>query len=239
MELQPGLIVDQFRITGRLGQGGMADVYAAEDLKLPRRVALKGLPGVIARDKDAVARFHREVKAAASLDHNGIVQIIQVGQIKELELPYFAMRLLSGGDLTSRIAKGIAVARALMIVGELAGAFAHAHARGFVHRDVKPANILFNEQDYPVPEGGKPPNQPTARLPLKLGWQRASRNCTRLLLPLENGAWSLLSRRSASLPLHWFFVRGPWVNPRTFRPHLRPFPNAENRRAGASRESTR
>src|SRR5690606_21976390 len=138
----------KYRILRMLGRGGMADVYEAEDAMLGRRVALKVLPPEFGRDENAVARFQKEVRAAAVLNHAGIVTVYDVAQ--EQGLHYYAMRLLGGGDLRSRIDQGLTAQQALGVLHHLAGAFAHAHAAGFVHRDVKPENILFDEQGRAV-----------------------------------------------------------------------------------------
>jgi serine/threonine protein kinase len=126
----------------------MADVYEAEDQKLGRRVALKVLPPEFGRNPHLVMRFEKEVRAAAALNHHGIVTVFEVGHDKGVH--YFSMRLLTGGDLRSRIDLGLTQLEALAILREVSDAFGHAHARGFVHRDVKPENIIFDEDGYPV-----------------------------------------------------------------------------------------
>ena len=151
-EVQPmlaaGTQLGKYRIVRLLGRGGMADVYEAEDAMLGRRVALKVLPPEFGRDDKAVTRFQKEVRAAAVLNHAGIVTVYDVAQ--EQGLHYYAMRLLAGGDLRERIEHGLTPEQALGVLHQLAGAFAHAHAAGFVHRDVKPENILFDEQGRAV-----------------------------------------------------------------------------------------
>lgn len=150
MTLNAGTRIDHYRIVRRLGSGGMADVYEVDEADPPRRVALKVLPERHGSNPDTVDRFRREARAAASLNHRGIVQIFSVGHDKESGLHYYSMRLLGGGDLVSRIEHGITVGTGLRILRELAAAFGHAHERGLIHRDVKPANVLFDEQDHPV-----------------------------------------------------------------------------------------
>jgi serine/threonine protein kinase len=142
--LTAGTALGKYKILRLLGTGGMADVYEAEDQQLGRRVALKVLPPEFARDPKAVARFEKEVRAAASLNHASIVTIFEVDHAENLH--FCAMRLLTGGDLRARIDKGLSQAQALEIMREITGAFVHAHNSGFVHRDVKPENILFDEQ---------------------------------------------------------------------------------------------
>lgn len=142
--LAPDTILGKYKVLRLLGNGGMADVYEAEDQQLGRRVAIKVLPAEFARDPKAVLRFEKEVRAAASLNHANIVTIFEVDHARGLH--FCAMRLLTGGDLRARIDKGLNPAQALEITREIASAFAHAHGVGFVHRDVKPENILFDEQ---------------------------------------------------------------------------------------------
>jgi tRNA A-37 threonylcarbamoyl transferase component Bud32 len=146
--LSPDTKFSQYRIVRRLGSGATADVYEAIDERLGRRVALKVLPSEFGRNPSMVERFETEVRAAASLNHHGIVSVFEVGHDQGLH--FFAMRLLIGGNLRQRIDKGLTQAEALTIVREVAGAFGHAHARGLVHRDIKPENIIFDEQGYPV-----------------------------------------------------------------------------------------
>ncbi|MEQ1440464.1 serine/threonine-protein kinase [Fontimonas sp. SYSU GA230001] len=146
--LTAGTSFSHYRIIRPLGSGGMADVYEAEDAKLGRRVALKILPPELGRQPEFVRRFQKEVRAAASLNHPGIVTVFEVGESEGL--PFYAMQLLGGGDLCSRIKRGVRPAEALAIAREIAEAFDHAHSRGFVHRDVKPANVMFDERGHAV-----------------------------------------------------------------------------------------
>jgi serine/threonine protein kinase len=146
--LEPGFVIGHYRITRSLGSGGMADVYEAHDENLERIVALKILPIEYCRNPQLVQRFQKEVRAAAKLNHRNIVTVFEVGQHENYH--FFSMRLLTGGDLRSRIEQGLTPIESLAILREVADAFAHAHARGFVHRDVKPENIMFDEQGFPV-----------------------------------------------------------------------------------------
>ena len=146
--LPDGHELGHYRILGRLGSGGMADVYRAEDLKLGREVALKVLPPEFGRNENAVSRFQSEVRSSASLNHRNIVTVFEVGEHDGLH--YYAMRLLSGGDLRHRINAGMRPDEALWVLREIADAFVQAHGRGFVHRDVTPGNIMFDEQGHPV-----------------------------------------------------------------------------------------
>ncbi|HUR42422.1 MAG TPA: protein kinase [Verrucomicrobiae bacterium] len=146
--LEPGFHLGHYRITRSLGSGGMADVYEAHDENLDRIVALKILPMEYSRNQQLVQRFQKEVRAAAKLNHRNIVTVFEVGQQDSWH--FFSMRLLTGGDLRARIEAGLTPIEGLAILREVADAFAHAHARGFVHRDVKPENIMFDEQGFPV-----------------------------------------------------------------------------------------
>lgn len=145
---QPGQILGNFRIVRLLGTGGFAEVYEAEDPLLGRKVAVKVLLPEFARTGDVMARFQREVRAAAGLDHPGIVQIYAVGESEGVN--FYAMRLLTGGDLRKRIAEGLRPRRALEILDRLVSALEHAHEQDIVHRDIKPENILFGDDDQPV-----------------------------------------------------------------------------------------
>jgi tRNA A-37 threonylcarbamoyl transferase component Bud32 len=146
--LAAGTLLGKYKVLRLLGRGGMADVYEAEDLVLGRHVALKVLPPEFGRDDNAVARFEKEVRAAASLNHAGIVTVYDVARAEGVH--FYAMRLLGGGDLRSRIDQGLSDVQALSVLHDITEAFVHAHAAGFVHRDVKPENILFDEQGHAV-----------------------------------------------------------------------------------------
>lgn len=131
-----------YRILELLGRGGVGLVYLAEDLSLPRRVALKILRAEYAQDPQFRERFERESRLAASLDHLNIVPIFRAGEAEGVL--YIAMRYVEGTDLRSLIhAEGrLEADRALAILGQVGSALDAAHARGLCHRDVKPANIL-------------------------------------------------------------------------------------------------
>jgi eukaryotic-like serine/threonine-protein kinase len=130
-----------YRVVRQLGRGGMGAVYLAEDVRLRRLVALKVLAPGWAADPSAKDRFLREARAAAAVRHDHVVTIYEVGQ--EADTPFIAMELLRGATLDSYLAaKGPPEpGQALRIGREVAEGLAAAHAKGLVHRDVKPANV--------------------------------------------------------------------------------------------------
>ncbi|HLG08912.1 MAG TPA: protein kinase [Gaiellaceae bacterium] len=132
-----------YRIESLLGWGGMSVVYLAEDLRLKRRVALKLLAASLAEDESFRGRFLRESELAASIDHPNIVPIYEAGTTEDLL--FIAMRYVEGRDLKERLQRGrLDPADAIGILAQVASALDAAHARGLVHRDVKPSNVLLD-----------------------------------------------------------------------------------------------
>src|SRR5688572_6373012 len=138
--LTPGVRLGDFEITGTLGAGGMGEVYRARDIRLGRDVAIKLLPSLLAADPDRRARFERESRLLAALNHPHIAAIHSVEEIDGR--PALILELVEGPTLADRLATGpIPIAEALQIARQLADALEAAHARGVVHRDLKPSNV--------------------------------------------------------------------------------------------------
>ncbi|MCD6392735.1 MAG: serine/threonine protein kinase [Planctomycetes bacterium] len=135
-----------YRVMGKLGSGAMAVVYKAKQLSLDRTVAIKVLPRRFTEKSDYVKRFYKEGRIAAKLNHNNIVQAIDVGEAGGLY--YFVMEYVEGKTLYDDLSKGkiFDEAEALEIVIQLARALAHAHSLGMIHRDVKPKNVMINKE---------------------------------------------------------------------------------------------
>jgi serine/threonine-protein kinase len=139
------ILGSRYQLGEMIGTGGMADVYIAQDQRLSREVAVKILRSDLAKDPTFVSRFRKEAKAAAGLNHPGIVAVYDSG---EEPAPYIVMELVSGHTLRQLIHDGerLPLDRALEIGAGILAALEYSHQRGIVHRDIKPANVMITDK---------------------------------------------------------------------------------------------
>lgn len=143
-----GLVGDgRYRLTHRLGRGGMAEVFAAEDVRLGRTVAVKLLRADLAEDPVSKARFTREAQSVAGLNHHAVVAVYDSGEdvVGSRTVPYIVMELVEGRTIRDLLlnAEAPPPEQALIIVSGVLEALAYSHQHGIVHRDIKPANVII------------------------------------------------------------------------------------------------
>jgi serine/threonine-protein kinase len=154
MPITPGQRLGGFEVTGKLGEGGMGEVYRATDPALKREVAIKVLPATFASDPERLARFEREAQVLAQLSHPNIAAIFGLHDSDGLR--FLAMEMVPGETLEERIGRGpVPTDEAIDIAKKIADGLEYAHERGIVHRDLKPANIkLTPEGDVKILDFG-------------------------------------------------------------------------------------
>ncbi len=136
-----GQTLGAYTIVSKIGQGGMAVVYKAYEPGLDRYVALKVLPPVLAMDRGFAARFEREAKSIAKLDHPNILPIYSYGQ--QSGLSYLVMRFVQAGTLKEKMGEPLGLAYIAEITRQIGSALQYAHDNGIIHRDIKPSNIMM------------------------------------------------------------------------------------------------
>jgi eukaryotic-like serine/threonine-protein kinase len=135
--------ISNYKIIKKLGEGGMGEVYLAEDVRLSRKVALKILPSSIGKDRKNLNRFLQEARLAANLNHPNICTIYEVGETDET--PFLAMELVEGVLLADKIASGeLKLQEILQIASQIADALDEAHKHSVIHRDIKASNVIIN-----------------------------------------------------------------------------------------------
>jgi serine/threonine-protein kinase len=148
-EVEVGSVVDgRYRVLSKLGGGGMADVWLAEDTHLQRRIALKVLHRRFAQDREFVMRFQREAEAAAGLQHPNIVSVFDRGEWEGTY--YIAMQFVDGPTLKQLIDSGITLEQAVAVIRQVLQAAGYAHRQGIVHRDLKPQNVIVDPEGKAV-----------------------------------------------------------------------------------------
>jgi serine/threonine-protein kinase len=148
-----GQVLDRrYRLTRKLGEGGMGEVYAAEHVHIDKKVAIKLLRPEIVSNKEAVTRFYQEARSSSSIGHRNIIAIDDFGELGDGRI-YMCMELLNGAALNDMIQQPIPVARLLNIMIQTGHGLAAAHAKNITHRDMKPENIFVtiapNGEDVP------------------------------------------------------------------------------------------
>jgi class 3 adenylate cyclase/tetratricopeptide (TPR) repeat protein len=148
LEVVPGrTTLGSYRILEKIGEGGMGTVFLAKDVRLGRRVALKVLPAHFAREEELVRRFEQEARAASALNHPNIITVHEIGE--EGGRLFIVTEFVEGKTLRERMWEGrFAEGDALDVCAQVAGALAKAHAAGVVHRDVKPENVMLDEEGH-------------------------------------------------------------------------------------------
>ncbi len=143
MRLTEGQTIDgRYLLQRRIGSGGMADVWLARDSELGREVAIKVLHDNFARDSEFVDRFRREASAAAGLQHPNVVAVFDRGAVEDSY--YIAMEYVEGSTLRDLISRGLGISESVEVTRQVLAAAGFAHERGFVHRDLKPMNVLID-----------------------------------------------------------------------------------------------
>ncbi|HET9163144.1 MAG TPA: PASTA domain-containing protein [Solirubrobacterales bacterium] len=143
-EVGEGSTIDgRYRLLRRIGSGGMADVWLAEDPHLHRRVALKVLHRRFAQDREFVERFEREAEAAAGLSHPNVVAVFDRGDVEGTH--YIAMQLLEGRTLKELIDQGLTPEQSVSLIRQVLEGAGYAHRHGVVHRDLKPQNVIVDD----------------------------------------------------------------------------------------------
>src|SRR5579862_1547154 len=141
----PGtLLAERYRILGRLGKGGMGEVYRANDLRLGQTVALKFLPETTAKDPAMLARFYNEVRIARQVTHPNVCRVFDIGDVEGQ--PFISMQFVDGENLASLLLRigRLPADKAVEISRRLCAGLAAAHSQGVLHRDLKPANIMID-----------------------------------------------------------------------------------------------
>src|SRR3954464_8717646 len=144
MALEAGTRLGPYEVLSLIGAGGMGEVYRARDPRLDREVAIKVLPAERLADEDRRRRFVHEAKAASALNHPHIITIYEVESIGDID--FIVMEFVCGSSVDQVIpSRGLPVSQLLRIAVPVAEALAAAHARGIIHRDVKPANLMVGD----------------------------------------------------------------------------------------------
>jgi serine/threonine-protein kinase len=148
-EVEVGSVVDgRYRVLSKIGGGGMADVWLAEDTHLGRRIALKVLHARLAQDREFVMRFQREAETAAGLQHPNVVAVFDRGEWAGTY--YIAMQYVEGPTLKQLIDSGITVEQGVAVIRQVLQAAGYAHRQGIVHRDLKPQNVIVDPEGKAV-----------------------------------------------------------------------------------------
>ena len=141
-----GKTLGHYRVGEQLGRGGMGEVYVADDLALDRKVALKFLPDAFTGDPERMARFEREAKLLASLNHPNIAAIHGLEEAEGKR--FLVLELVEGETLAQRLSNGpLGIEETLGICRQIAEALEAAHEKGVIHRDLKPANVMITDGD--------------------------------------------------------------------------------------------
>jgi beta-lactam-binding protein with PASTA domain/predicted Ser/Thr protein kinase len=155
-----GTVVDErYRLDRKIGSGGMADVWLAEDTELDRQVAIKILHDRFAQDKEFVQRFQREAQSAAGLQHPNVVGIFDRGVFRDTY--FIAMEYVDGPSLKDLVKGGMGIQDAIDFTRQILGAARFAHRKGIIHRDLKPQNVLIDDEgrarvaDFGIARGGE------------------------------------------------------------------------------------
>src|SRR5213595_2073976 len=145
--LDVGVKLGRYEIRSKIGEGGMGEVYLAEDRQLHRKVALKVLPAEVAANSDRMRRFKQEAKAAAALNHPNIAHIYEIGEHDGVN--FIAMEFIDGQTLREMIHGGQTdLTKLLRHLQHVADGLAKAHAAGIVHRDLKPDNVMITRDGH-------------------------------------------------------------------------------------------